>query len=399
MVFELELLNGKTKYVFKKIKNVSMIKAIKKILGNLIPSPIQIDFETGGGRYIGTVAPYPKEVLWDDTVTVHTSHHGIDYVRTPDDRFSNLPGYEFESNYVEIDGLRMHYLDEGPKDGPIILLLHGQPVWSYLYRKMIKGLVPHGYRCIAPDMIGMGKSDKPIKEAFHTYDRHCDMILNFIQQLELNDMTTFVQDWGSVIGTRIVGENPDLFARLVLANGELPPFTEETNPFYIPDPLVVNPKVKSIKNIAKYWLKGIPYSFQAWILYCLQQTKPFIGEVMQMSTVNQLSQGEIRAYEAPFPSFIYMAGPRTLPSMNVGIIGQQLAAWEGLKKFEKPFISFIGLKDNLLGRPSIQKKWINAVPGAKGQHHDQFPNANHFIQEDIGEIMAERVHQFIELNP
>ena len=120
---------------------------------------------------------------------------------------------------------------------------------------------------------------------------------------------------------------------------------------------------------------------------------------MQQSTTNELSKEEMAAYEAPFPSFIYMAGPRTLPSMNAGLIGQQLPAWESLKKFEKPFISFIGLKDNLLGRPSIQEKWINSVPGAKGQDHEQFENANHFIQDDIGEIMADRVHKFIVKNP
>ena len=317
----------------------------------------------------------------------------------PAERFQNLPGYDFAPNYLEIDGLRMHYLDEGPKDGPIILLLHGQPVWSFLYRKMIKELVPKGYRCIAPDMMGMGKSDKPIKEAFHYFDRHCEMMLTFIQKLQLTNITVFVQDWGSLIGTRLVGENSELFARLVLANGDLPLLTEETNPFYIPNPVVVNPKISTVKDIAKYWLKGMPDMFQAWILFCLQHTKNFIGATMQASTEIELTTEEIAAYDAPFPSFIYMAGPRTLPSMNVGLVGQQLAAWENLKKFEKPFISFIGLKDNLLGRPSIQEKWITKVPGAKGQAHEQFDNANHFIQEDIGEVMADRVHQFIEKNP
>jgi len=120
---------------------------------------------------------------------------------------------------------------------------------------------------------------------------------------------------------------------------------------------------------------------------------------MQQSTTNTLTEAEMAAYDAPFPSFIYMAGPRTLPSMNVGLVGQQLGAWEGLKKFKKPFISFIGLQDNLLGRPQIQEKWINSVPGAKGQAHEQFDNANHFIQEDIGEVMADRVHKFIQVNP
>ncbi len=378
---------------------MGLSKKLKGIASSVISSPIKIDFEKGGSRSIKEVAPYPDEVFWDSSVPIHTSEHGVEYVRTPEERFENLPGYDYRPNYVHVDGLRMHYLDEGPRDGQIILLLHGQPVWSYLYRKMINELVPKGYRCIAPDMIGMGKSDKPIKEQFHSYDKHCEMILDFIHQLELKNITAFVQDWGSLIGTRLVGENPDLFARLVLANGDLPLMTEETNPLYIPNPLVVNPKISGFKDIAKYWLKGLPDMFQAWILYCLQHTKNFIGPIMQQSTVITLSKEELAAYEAPFPSFIYMTGPRTLPSMNVGLVGQQLPAWESLKTFEKPFISFIGLKDTLLGRPKIQDKWINKVPGAKGQAHDQFENANHFIQEDIGEVMAERVDKFIIKNP
>jgi len=378
---------------------MAFTKHLKIAASSVISSPIQIDFEKGGGRTVQEVAPYPKEVFWDDSVPIYTTQDGVEYVRTPEDRFVGLPGYDFEANYVDIDGLRMHYLDEGPEDGEILLLLHGQPVWSYLYRKMIPILVGHGYRCIVPDMMGMGKSDKPIKESFHFYDRHCDMMLTFIKKLGLKNITAFVQDWGSVIGLRIIGENPDLFARVICANGELPLMTEETNPLYLPNPLVVNPKIKSIKSIAKYWLKGMPDMFQAWVLYCLQNTRNFIGDAMRASTEIELSSGEIKGYEAPFPSFIYMAGPRTLPSMNAGIVGQQLGAWENFKKFEKPFISFIGLKDNLLGRPSIQEKWINKVPGAKGQDHEQFENANHFIQDDLGAVMAERTHQFILKNP
>lgn len=378
---------------------MSLFKGIKKAASSIVPSPIEVDFEKGGGHIIQEVAPYPKEVFWDESVPVHKAVSGWEYVRTPAERFENLRDYPFTPNYIEIDGLRMHYLDEGDKDGEIILMLHGQPAWSYLYRKMIKELVPKGYRCIAPDMIGMGKSDKPIKEQYHTYDRHCDNTLAFIKALGLTNITAFIQDWGSVIGTRVIGENPDLFARVVLANGDLPLMTEATNPLYIPNPLVVNPKVNSIKDIMKYWLKGMPYSFQAWILYCLQHTKNFIGSVMQQSTVNKLTDEIIAAYQAPFPSFIYMTGPRVLPSMNAGIRGQQLGAWKNWKKYEKPFISFIGLEDDLLGLPRIQNKWINCVPGAKGQDHEQFENANHFIQEDIGEIMADRTHKFIQKNP
>lgn len=377
---------------------MSILKRVKKATSKVVPSPIVIDFETGGSHMVEEVAPYP-EGLVDDTVPIHSSSSGWEYVRTPDERFRNLPDYQFEPNYIEIDGLRMHYLDEGNEDGEVILMLHGQPAWSFLYRKMIKELVKEGYRCIAPDLMGMGKSDKPIKEQYHTFDRHCENTLTFIKALDLINITAFIQDWGSLIGTRIIGENPDLFARVVLANGDLPLMTKETNPLYVPNPVVVNPEIKSFSAIMKYWLKGMPDMFQAWMLFSLQNTQNFVGEVMQSSTVTKLTDAEIEAYEAPFPSFIYMAGPRSLPSMNAGIIGQQLVAWESLKKFKKPFLSLIGLKDNLLGLPRIQQKWTTKVPGAKGQNHEQFENANHFIQEDIGEIMADRTHQFIKKNP
>lgn len=379
---------------------MSFLKKITKSLSSFIPSPINVDFKTGGGTVVQEVAPYPKEAGWDNSVPIHKSSTGIEYVKTPEECFENLPGYNFKPNYIAINGLQMHYVAEGPKDGALILMLHGQPAWSYLYRKMITDLAAKGYRCIAPDMIGMGKSDKPIHERYHTYDQHCSDILEFIQKAGLKNITAFVQDWGSLIGLRIIGENSDLFARVVLANGDLPTFTADSNPFYVPNPVVVNPKVKGIKPaLAKYAAKGIVYSFQAWILYCLTNIHPFSGDIVEMATTKNLSPAEKAAYDAPFPSFIYATGPRSLPCMNVGIRGQTLPALENLKKFEKPFISFIGLKDKLLGRKSIQKRWITSVPGAKGQNHEQFPNADHFIQEDLGEVMADRTHQFIQNNP
>jgi len=379
---------------------MSFFKKIAKTFSSFIPSPIKVDFNKGGGRTIQKIAPLPKKVFWDTSVPIHKTDAGVEYVRTPDERFENLPGYSFATNYMEIDGLRMHYLAEGPEDGEIILMLHGQPTWTYLYRKMIKDLVAKGYRCIAPDLIGMGKSDKPIQEKYHTYDVHCNNTLAFIEKLNLKDITIFVQDWGSVIGTRLVGENPDLFARLILANGDLPDFTEATNPLYIPNPVVINPKVKGLKKaLAKHFLAGRDTSFQAWILYCLTNMNPFVGKVMSFATEVKLTKAEAAAYDAPFPSYIFMAGPRSLPAMTAGIVGQTLTAWEGLEKFEKPFLSLIGLKDKLLGRPSIQRKWIARIPGAKDQNHEQFENGAHFIQEDLGEIMADRTHQFILKNP
>ena len=372
---------------------------LTKVIAALIPSKVKVDFEKGGERFIKEVAPYPEEIFWDTNVPIYKTANGIEYVRTPDTHFENLSGYDFEPNYIDIDGLRMHYIAEGPEDGEVILLLHGQPTWAYLYRKMIKGLIQQGYRCIAPDMIGMGRSDKPIKEDFHIFDKHCDLTLAFIDSLNLNNITVFGQDWGSLIMTRIVGDHPELFARVVLANGDLLLETEETNPMYIPSPLEVNPDLKFPNDLLKHGLKGLPEAFQGWILFSLQNPHNYYGKLIQRMTVKELTSAEVTAYEAPFPSFIYRAGPRMLPSMVAGIVGQQLPAWENLQKFDKPFISFIGLKDRLLGRPEIQEKWITNVPGAKGQAHEQFENANHFIQEDIGEIMADRVHQFMQKNP
>ncbi len=379
---------------------MSFIKTLAKTASYAIPSPIEVDFKTGGGSYVQKVAPYPPEVFWDESVPVHKTASGIEYVKTPEERFQHLPDYPFRPHYVEVNGLQMHYVAEGSQDGEVVLMLHGQPTWSYLYRKMITNLVARGYRCIAPDLIGMGKSDKPVAQKYHTYDQHCADILEFIQKLDLKNITVFVQDWGSLIGLRVVGENPDLFARVVLANGDLPLFTEENNTLYIPNPVVVNPKVKGLRaSVAKYALRGMPDFFQAWILYCLTapQIKP--SETVALATHRKLSQGEKAAYDAPFPSFIYCAGPRTLPSMTAGMRGQTLPAWESLQKFEKPFLSLIGLKDNLLGRPDLQIKWIQAVPGAKNQLHSSFAKANHFIQEDLGEEMAARTHRFIHDNP
>lgn len=378
---------------------MSLSKKIQNFVLGLIPSPITVDFEKGGGHFVEEVAPLPKEVFWDDSVPIHKTIDGIEYVQTPKECFNNLPDYDFEENYVEIDGMKMHYVDAGDKNGEVILMLHGQPTWSFLYRKMINQLAPLGYRCIAPDMIGMGKSDKPIQMQYHTYDKHCENQLAFIKKLGLKNITVFIQDWGSVIGMRLVGENPELFSRVVLANGDLPAYTDERNPLYIPNPVVINPKVNGLKKaLAKHTTKGVMHSFQAWVLWSLTNMNGFSSEVIDMTTESTLTQAIKDAYDAPFPSFIYNAGPRTLPSMTAGMRGQTLPAIEGLKQFKKPFLSIIGTKDRLLGRRSIQKRWVAAIPGAANQQHEQYHDANHFIQEDIGETLADRLDKFIKEN-
>ena len=377
------------------------MRKLKKLIVKLIGSSIKIDREAKG-RKIQNIAPLPEKVYWDNNVKIHKTQNGIEYVKTPSKCFLNLPDYNFNENYFDLHGIKIHYIDAGPSDGKILLLLHGQPVWSYLYRTMIHDLVSKGYRCIAPDLIGMGKSDKPISIKYHTYETHCENILTFINGLKLKNMTLFCQDWGSLIGLRIAGENPNLFSGIIAANAELPNFTKETNPLYIPETIEINTKIKSfVGAMAYYSLGGFAVeSFQAWILYCLTAPMVDIKSIMKLSFSRNFKKSDdiLNAYSAPFPSFIYMAGPRTLPSMNAGITGQTLKAIEGLKKFEKPFLSLIGLQDKLLGTPRIQNRFIKMVPGAKGQNHEQFQEANHFIQEDIGEMMADRMHKFIVKN-
>ena len=377
------------------------MRKLKKLIVKLIGSSIKIDREAKG-RKIQNIAPLPEKVYWDNNVKIHKTQNGIEYVKTPSKCFLNLPDYNFNENYFDLHGIKIHYVDAGPSDGKILLLLHGQPVWSYLYRTMIHDLVSKGYRCIAPDLICMGKSDKPISIKYHTYETHCENILTFINGLKLKNMTLFCQDWGSLIGLRIAGENPNLFSGIIAANAELPNFTKETNPLYIPETIEINTKIKSfVGAMAYYSLGGFAVeSFQAWILYCLTAPMVDIKSIMKLSFSRNFKKSDdiLNAYSAPFPSFIYMAGPRTLPSMNAGITGQTLKAIEGLKKFEKPFLSLIGLQDKLLGTPRIQNRFIKMVPGAKGQNHEQFKEANHFIQEDIGEMMADRMHKFIVKN-
>src|SRR5665647_1226253 len=146
----------------------------------------------------------------------------MEILRTPDDRFAALPGYAFAPHYVELDELRIHYLDEGPRDGAIVLCLHGEPSWSYLYRKMIPGLVAAGLRVIAPDLVGFGRSDKPASRDDYTYQRHVDWVAGFLDRLALRDLTLFCQDWGGLIGLRLVAEDPARFARVIASNTFLP---------------------------------------------------------------------------------------------------------------------------------------------------------------------------------
>jgi pimeloyl-ACP methyl ester carboxylesterase len=341
----------------------------------------------------------------DSEPVVMTTDDGIDFVRTPDSCFDSLPGWPYAAEYVEIDGLRQAYVDEGPEDGPIVLLLHGQPSWAYLYRKMIPILADGGYRVIAMDHLGMGRSDKPIEVASYSFLGHYDRLERFIEALELRDINMFVQDWGSLLGLRLAGLNPDLFARIAVGDGTLPVIPEGVRPF----PSVEDPdEIRDIPSIfANVPAQQPPFydgcepllpstrDFGAWIVYSMTAASFRPSEVVEAATWFDLPADEEAAYDAPFPSRIYMGGPRTFPSLVNELGGLNEEAWEGLMSFERPFLTIWASNDpGNLGRCSTQEALIDAVPGAVGQPHDRLPESSHFLQDDQGEEIARRLVEF-----
>jgi len=290
-------------------------------------------------------------------------------LRTPESRFNDLPGYEFESHYVDIDGLRMHYVDEGPSDADPVLLLHGEPSWSYLYRKMIPPLAAAGHRVIAPDLIGFGKSDKPTSQSDYSYAGHVEWMRQFIESLNLNNITLFCQDWGSLIGLRVAAENEARFARIALGNGGLP--TGDQKP----------PRVFRIWRAFARWSPWFP-----------------IGRIIQSATTTDLSNDVVAAYDAPFPSAKYKAGTRAFPKLvpttkNDPASEANRRAWESLKQWDKPFLTTFSNRDPIT-RP-MMKPFQELVPGAKNREHVTIRNAGHFLQEDKGEELAGVLLAFI----
>ncbi|MBT3622762.1 MAG: alpha/beta fold hydrolase [Gammaproteobacteria bacterium] len=336
----------------------------------------------------------------------HTTD-GRQFVRTPDEQFENLPDFPYQPNYVEIDGLRMHYIDEGPKDGEVVLLLHGQPDWSYLYRKMIPIVIAAGYRVVAPDMIGMGRSDKPTDIHTHTIYAHADWWLKLIQALELKNITLFGQDWGGFTSLITVAHHPEYFKRVMVSNTALNLMPEPV----LNIPLSINREDYPVDPDATmrtfddflavcqdkgYIKEDMSDFFQGWMTYAL--TGPELrasDNIMRDFGGINLTEDEVRAYDAPFPEEIYMTGIRTLPSMASMIdVDASLAAWDALKQFNKPFLTVFGQYDMLVGSEKVQNTLIDNIPGAKAMPHDRIP-AGHFIQESQGEEMATRLVDFV----
>jgi haloalkane dehalogenase len=302
----------------------------------------------------------------------------MNVLRTPDSRFENLPGYAFAAHYLSVDDgegsqLRVHYLDEGPADAPPVLLLHGEPSWSYLYRKMIPILVAAGHRVIAPDLVGFGRSDKPSKRSDYTYQRHVDWMQAVLEQLNLQQITLVCQDWGGLIGLRLVAENPQRFARVVAANTMLP--TGDHNP---------------------------GDAFKSWQDYSQKVPEFPAGAIINRATTTELPQAVIDAYDAPYPDESYKEGARQFPLL-VPIIPtdpaaeKNRAAWVVLMKWDKPFLTAFSDSDPITaGGDKLMQKLI---PGTQGQAHTTIVNGGHFLQEDQGEVLAEVVVRFIAANP
>ena len=329
------------------------------------------------------------------------------HVRTPEERFENLVDYPFIPHYVDIDDgqggtLRMHYLDEGK--GEVLLCLHGQPSWSYLYRKMIPPLVASGYRVIAPDLIGFGKSDKPTERSSYTYAGHVAWLKSFVEVVDLRGMTLVGQDWGSLLGFRLVAENADRFTRVVAANAALPDakgVPQEMAP-KLNALLAETPALPLPQMFAKLAgpMEDRP-QFMYWVRHCDAHPDFHPAAVMKAS-LKHCSDEEYRAWAAPFPSEEYIQGARQFPSLVPIIpdnpaIPANRAAWKFFETCNKPFLTAYGDSDPVTR--GQEKRFIENVPGAKGQKHRIIKGAGHFLQDDVGGELADVVVEFMRDNP
>jgi len=293
----------------------------------------------------------------------------MELLRTPDERFDNLPGYDFAPNYTTVDDVRIHYVDEGPRDGQVVLMLHGEPSWSYLYRKMIPVVVAAGHRAIAPDLVGFGRSDKPSKMDDYTYDRHIAWMRGLLDNLELKDITLFCQDWGGLIGLRLVAAQPERFARVVAANTFLPTGREP-----------------------------VSKAFKEWREFSQTSDKFDVGPIIQKATITELSDAEVAAYDAPFPDDSYKAGARIFPSLvpieaDIPDAKANQAAWANLSAYTNPFLTLFGDSDPITR--GADKFLRAAIKGAKDQPHATIEAAHHFLQEDEGALIATKMVDFM----
>jgi haloalkane dehalogenase len=295
-------------------------------------------------------------------------------LRTPDDCFDGLPDFAFTPRYVALPplegvALRMAFLDEGPRDAAPALLLHGEPSWSFLYRKMIPPLAAAGHRVVAPDLIGFGRSDKPAERSDYTYQRHVDWVLQLLEALDLVDVTLVCQDWGGLIGLRAVVAQPQRFARIVAANTFLP--TGDGTP---------------------------SDAFLAWQRFSQEVPELPVGKIVKGGCISALAPAIVAAYDAPFPDESYKAGARQFPLLVPTRSDDPAAepnrqAWAALARWERPFLTAFSDGDAITrGLDAVLQQ---RIPGAQGQPHVTIANGGHFLQEDQGEELARVVNDFI----
>lgn len=318
--------------------------------------------------------------------------------RTPEERFEQLEDYPFAPNYLSVDDteggeLRIHYLDEGPADGDVVLLLHGQPAWSYLYRHMIPPLAAAGLRVIAPDLVGFGRSDKPTQIENYTYARHVAWMSDWLTQLDLTGVTVFCQDWGSLIGLRLVAAFPERFAGVVLANGGLPAgmvpeaFSAPAKEAYKTLPVVKAAELDAcFRGAYAGGAPGIP-GFLYWRKFCAESPEILRpGDAIDLvGNAASLTDDEKKAFNAPFPDESYLAGARRFPSLvpvfhDEPEVVENKAAWEVLKQFDKPFMC--AFSDNDPVTAGGEKRFLELVPGCQGVAHRTISPAGHFLQQD-----------------
>ena len=318
----------------------------------------------------------------------------MEFKRTPDERFHGLVDYPFQPNYLQVDDteggeLRIHYLDEGPSDGDVVLLLHGQPAWSYLYRHMIPPLVEAGFRVIAPDLVGFGRSDKPTRIEDYTYARHVAWMSDWLIQLDLSGITVFLQDWGSLIGLRLVAAFPERFAGVVLANGGLPAgLVPEEFSAPLKDAYKTLPVVKAEELDALFRDRsGVP-GFLYWRKFCAESPeilRPGDAVIDVVASGKTFSDEEKAAFNAPYPDESYLAGARRFPSLvplfpDEAEVPENKAAWEVLKQFDKPFMCAFSDDDPVTA--GGDKAFLDRVPGCQGVEHRTITSAGHFLQHE-----------------
>lgn len=296
-----------------------------------------------------------------------------DFLRTDEARFAAVPDFPYAPHYTMVGGLRVAYIDEGPRDAPAVLLMHGEPTWSFLYRKMIPVLLQAGFRVIAPDLIGFGRSDKPTRAADYSYLHHVLWMSAWLETLDLQRLTLFCQDWGSLVGLRMVAAAPQRFDRVVLANGGLPTGTTP-----------------------------VPRAFKIWRAFARYSPWFPIGRIVKAGCLDGLTPQEVAAYDAPFPTRAHRVAARVFPGFVPTTPDnpereRNEAAWAVFERWEKPFLTLFSNRDPVTR--GGHRIWHQRVPGAKGQPHAVTRGAGHFLQEDRGAEVAQAIAAFIRATP